>query len=111
MKMLKAVLIVCLIAGVHQAAAQVAPGDAPRVFLDCSYYCDLPHIKTEINWINWVNDAADAQLHVLVTRQQTGAGGSDYTLNFIGLKEFQGKADTLKYVATNNDTEDIVRQG
>ena len=111
MKMPTALLIVCLIAGVNQAPAQQAPGDAPRVFLDCSHYCDLPFIKTEINWINWVNDAADAQLHVLVTRQQTGGGGSDYTLNFIGLKEFQGRVDTLKYVATNNDTEDIVRQG
>ena len=87
------------------------PADAPRVYLDCSYFCDTDYLRTEMKWVNWVRDQADAQVHVLVTRQGTGGGGGEFKLNFIGLKERQGKSDTLTYVSSQNDSEDEVRQG
>ena len=48
---------------------------ALRVFLDCGWYCDFDHLRTEITFVNWVRDRADAQVHVLVTQQTTGGGG------------------------------------
>jgi hypothetical protein len=87
------------------------PADAPRVYLDCSWYCDTDYLRTEMKWVNWVRDQADAQVHVLVTRQGTGGGGGQFKLNFIGLKEREGKSDTLTYVSSQNDSEDEVRQG
>jgi len=109
-----AVLVAALVAAAPGAQAQEvgAPaGDAPRVFLDCSYFCDQNFIKTEINWVNWVRDQADAQVHILVTQQPTGGGGSQYAFNFIGLKERVGKADTLRYVSSTTDTPDQTREG
>jgi hypothetical protein len=88
-----------------------AQGEAPRVFLDCSYYCDSDFLRTDITFVNWVRDRYDAQLVVLVTTQATGGRGTDYTLTFIGEKEFAGRADTLHYVATPDATGDEIRHG
>jgi hypothetical protein len=98
------------VAGGTASAQEQAAADAPRVFLDC-HFCDTNFIRTEMNWVNWVRDAADAQIHVLVTRQSTGGGGQEWVLNFIGRKEYDGRADTLKYISSQNDSEDTMRQG
>jgi hypothetical protein len=92
------------------AAAQQTAAEKLRVFLDCNY-CDMDFMRTEITWIDYMRDRADAHVHVLVTRQQTGGGGGEYTLEFIGLREFVGRTDTLKYVSTVDDTQDLIRRG
>ncbi len=61
--------------------AQVAAPETERqelfVFLDCNgRHCDFDHFRREIDWINWVRDREDADLHLLVTSQRTGGGGS-----------------------------------
>lgn len=83
---------------------------APKVFIDCSY-CDRDYIRTEISFVNYVRDRKDAQVHVLITTQQTGAGGTEYTLLFNGQGEFEGIDNELKYVSGNTDTSDEVREG
>ena len=87
------------------------PADAIRVYLDCSWMCDDQFTRTEINYVNWVRDKADAHVHVLVSRLGTGGGGSQYTLTFTGLKNFLGREDTLRYNASTMDSEDAVRRG
>ena len=94
--------------------AQGAPqsqAEALRVFLDCQYFCDFDHLRQEVTFVNWVRDRADAQVHVLVTRQTTGGGGSEYTLAFIGLEDFAGREDTLQYVSLATDVPDETRNG
>jgi len=83
---------------------------APKVFLDCSY-CDVEYITTEIGFVNYVRDRKEAQIHVLITTQSTGGGGTEYTLAFSGQKEFAGKDDVLKYVSLATDTADERRKG
>ena len=56
---------------------------ALRVYLDCGL-CDLDFLRTEISFVDWVRDRHDAQLYVMVSTQGTGAGGTEYTLTFIG---------------------------
>lgn len=98
--------------GAPGVAAQQAPADEPlRVFIDCSYFCDMDFLRTEINWVSYMRDRADAQVHVLITRENTGGGGQQYVLNFIGLKEFATQSDTLRYVATSEATDDVRRRG
>ena len=112
MKSLACAVLAALVVCADQGQAQTAPpADAPRVFLDCSYYCDVNFIRTEISWVNWVRDQADAGVHVLVTREETGGGGGRWKLNFIGLKDRQGQSDTLQFMTSTNDSEDAVRQG
>src|SRR5688572_4435247 len=91
-------------------AAQQTAAEKLRVYLDCNY-CDMDFMRTEITWIDYMRDRADAQVHVLVTRQTTGGGGGEYTLEFIGLRQMAGRADTLRYLASSEATSDIIRRG
>ncbi|MGQ0562814.1 MAG: hypothetical protein ACT443_13180 [Gemmatimonadota bacterium] len=93
------------------AQAQQPPADALRVFLDCSWYCDDAFVRTEINYVNWVRDRADAQVHVIVSRLATGGGGSQFTLTFTGLRQFEAREDTLRYTASTTDSDDVTRRG
>jgi hypothetical protein len=86
-------------------------GEALRVFLDCRYECDETFLRTEITFVNYVRDRFDAQLLVLVTTQQTGGRGTDFTLTFIGQREFQGRSDTLHHIARQGNTADETRRG
>ncbi|MBT3344400.1 MAG: hypothetical protein HN712_23330 [Gemmatimonadetes bacterium] len=98
-------------------ASTIVPGsttehvtDAPLVFLDCGF-CDVSFIRRQVPFVNWVRDREDAVVHVLITRQGTAAGGSDYALDFIGLKGRSGTEQSLQYVSPPSYTRDEVRQG
>lgn len=111
-------MLASLLALALAAASLQAPGPPPqdqgealRVFLDCQYMCDETYLRTEITFVNYVRDRFDAQLLVLVTTQQTGGRGTDYTLTFIGQREFQGRVDTLHYIAPQGSTSDETRRG
>lgn len=92
------------------ARAQDAPAGQLRVFVDCPY-CDQDFLRTELTWVDYMRDRADADVHILTSRQTTGGGGGEYTLEFIGLRTFAGRTDTLRYVATSEDTPDLIRRG
>ena len=95
------------------ATAQDArPSDQLRVFLDCNARgCDFDYFRTEISFVDYVRDRTDAALHILVSTQPTGGGGTEYTFSFIGLKEMSGVSDTLHYVSANAATDDDRRKG
>jgi len=94
-----------------QDTTRTAQDSAVRVFLDCpDTFCDFDYYRTEITFVNWVRDRTFAQVHVLVTTQQTG-GGQEYTLAFIGLERFAGTADTLRWTSQRTDTQDDIRRG
>jgi hypothetical protein len=80
------------------------------VFLDCNF-CDFDFMRTEINFVDYVRDRQDAQLHILITNQRTGGGGNEFTLHFIGQKELAHVADTLKYVSPPSASQDDLRRG
>lgn len=82
-----------------------------RVFTDCQTRCDTDHFRREIEFVHHVRDQRDADVHVLITRQNTGAGGSRYDLEFIGRRRFAGTTDTLRFVTAETDTEQEVREG
>lgn len=84
---------------------------ALRVFLDCpNGGCDFAYLRTEIRFVNWVRDRQVADVHTLVTRQDTG-GGTEFTLTFIGLREYAAMGDTLRFNTSSTDTEDEQRRG
>jgi hypothetical protein len=79
-----------------------------RVFLDMpATYHD--YIKTEIPYVNYVRDRAVAQVHVLLTEEMAGSGGTRYTLSLMGSQEFSGIDDTLSFCAEPSQSEEIVR--
>jgi hypothetical protein len=79
-----------------------------RVFLDCSRRCDRDHFRREVPFVNYVRDRRVADVHVLITQQRSGAG-SEYAFAFIGLEEFAGRADTLRFIASSTNTSDETR--
>ncbi len=69
-------------------------GEALRVFVDCSgRFCDDDFFRREVPFVNYVRDRQDADVHVLITSQRTGAGGRSFTLDFIGRDGFAGMED------------------
>ena len=83
--------------------------EALTVFLDCDR-CDFSYIRREITFVNYVRDRTEAQVHLLITLERSGAGLA-YTLNFIGQEDFAGVVDTLYYTSSSTDTDDERRQG
>ena len=81
-----------------------------RVFLECGP-CDFDFVRTEIAYVDWMRDRADADVHVIARTQTTGGGGREHTLDFIGLRRYEGKADTLSYLSQRDETQDLTRRG
>jgi hypothetical protein len=93
---------------VQGAMAQSADSCAKsiNVYLNCNF-CYESFLKTEITWVNFVQDQFVADVNLLVATIGTGSGGTDYTLYFQGLKKCNGMNDTLHFVtnAINTDAE------
>jgi hypothetical protein len=70
----------------------------------------MDHFRREVAFIAYVRDRMDAGVHVLVTSQETGAGGMEYTFNFIGLGEHSARNDTLRVASRPDDTDDETRE-
>lgn len=82
-----------------------------RVFLDGQYMMiGSDFIRTEITFVDWVRDPADADLHIIVTSEAAGSGGRAYTFDFIGRKAFEGRVDTLIHTSSQTDTRDETRE-
>lgn len=103
-----------LAAAISPLAAQDAGGDAAaagqvRVFLSCPF-CDFDYVRTEIPWVDWMRERADAQVHVLVSLRPTGGGGQEFTLDFIGLQDQEGRDDSMRYFAGRDNTSEMTRR-
>jgi len=72
-----------------------------KVFVDCSNTgCDMSFIRSEINVVDFLLDRIAADVHILITEQNTGSGGDKYQLIFFGQNRFRNYHDTLYF---NND--------
>jgi len=109
-------LLACFLGHVGGAAAQ-GPARASertaalKVFVDCRFTCDGDFLRHEINVVNYVRDRTEADLHVILTRQPTGGGGTEVSINFIGLHRFTGIDAVLTYTAPQASTADEQREG
>jgi hypothetical protein len=93
------------------AQEHAAPPPPLRVFLDCpSYRCDPDFFHTEFPFADFVRSPQDADVQVLVTEEETGSGGSEYTITALGHQRFEGWADTLKTYTTADATDDGERR-
>ena len=94
------------------APAQTPDSTASRltVFLDCQR-CDEDYLRTEIDFVDYVRQRQAADIHVLVTTQGTGAGGTEYAMRFVGQGPFAGVDEELRFAAGPNDSEDQRREG
>lgn len=103
--------LLCLLAApaLAQEADTLATRQALRVFVDCQgRFCDEDFIRREVPYVNYTRDRQDAQVHVLVTSQQTGGGGRRFTLDFLGREGFEGMDDRLEFSTRANLSEEEI---
>jgi hypothetical protein len=95
------------------SVSRVTAENKPRVFLDCQSgpNCDFDHFRTEIPFVSWVRDRADADVHVVFTSVEAGAGGRQYSLDFIGLRDLASLRDALTYTSMGTDVRAEVVDG
>jgi hypothetical protein len=91
-----------------QSTGRLAP--IPNIYLDCSS-CDVNYIRSNITFVNYVRDQADASIYLLITDQRTGGGGREFTLIFSDFRNEQARSDTLRYSSSSTDTGDERRMG
>jgi hypothetical protein len=91
-------------------AAAAQPASRLRIFLDCDD-CDDDYVRREIEFVDYVRDRKEADVHILVTTQDTAAGGEEWVFRFIGLGRFNGVNDELKYTSLQTTTDDEERAG
>ena len=58
-----------------------------------------------------VRDRTVSDVHVLVTRLQTGAGGQEYTIALVGQGAYASRVDTLSFLTQPSQPSDLVRRG
>jgi hypothetical protein len=113
---LPGVALTLAVAIVPDALAQEATSEPSpatlQVFLDCNAHeCDFDHFRRQIPWVTWVRNREDADLHLLITDQETGGGGQRYTLSYLGRRRLEGTDKTLFFVSEATQTDAEVREG
>ncbi|HKJ02357.1 MAG TPA: hypothetical protein VJ997_07880 [Longimicrobiales bacterium] len=103
-------------AAAQDDAAAARTNGALRVYLDCQGgwrggVCDGNLYRQEITFVNWVRQPQDAQVHVILTSQSAGGGGTRYTLDFLGREGLGDLVDQFTYSASVTDVQDETLQG
>jgi len=88
------------------AAQPLSPPTLVRVFLDCQYECDRDYLVQNITFVDYVRDRTVSDIHLLVTTQETGGGGTAWTLKFIGQGYYMGQDRTLTLNTPQDATSD-----
>jgi hypothetical protein len=113
-------VVIAVIACAGHAAAQTPPQPAPqtpappsaallRVFLDCGD-CFEEYLRDEMRWVDFVRQREDADVHLLSSSNDTGGGGREIVLRFVGAGRFQGTDQNLRVVTLTGDPEDTRRR-
>lgn len=92
--------------GAEESVAGPNDPALPRVFVDCqTFRCNRQYFRTEIDWVNWVRDPQDADVHVIMTSEGAGAGGREFRFDLMGREEFAGYEQEHVFRALSTDTE------
>ena len=79
-----------------------------RVYLDCGD-CFSSFLRDQINWVDFVRQPQDADVVLLSSTRETGGGGTEYLLRFVGAGRFQDTDRELRALAMTGDPEDLRR--
>lgn len=83
-------------------------GQRLRVYLDCD--CFQSYLRDQINWVDFVRQPQDADVHLLSNTRGTGGGGREVTLRFVGIGAFAGVDHDLRVVTITGETENVRRE-
>ncbi len=95
--------------------AQAPTGQSARlrVYLDCGGEfhsgCYEEYLRDEIRFVDFVRQPQDADVHLLSSSNETGGGGREVVLRFVGMGRFAGIDHDLRAVSVTGDTENTRR--
>jgi hypothetical protein len=81
---------------------------ALKIYIDCNY-CDQAYFREHFTLVSYVRDRKEADVQIIISEMETGSGGSEYTLQFLGRGRFEGKNDTLTFSLPADFTEEEER--
>ncbi len=81
------------------------------VFLDAPWWLDSDFIREQIPIVNYVRDKEVADVHILMTRHGAGSAGTNYSISFIGGRQFRGLDHDMTYWAPSTNSSDDTRRG
>jgi hypothetical protein len=79
-----------------------------RVYLDCD--CFQSYLRDQIDWVDFVRQPQDADVHLLSDTRGTGGGGREVTMRFVGVGALDGVDHDLRVVTMTGETENVRRQ-
>jgi hypothetical protein len=103
--------------GAQTPPPQTPPAQAPpataetsrlRVYLDCD--CFQTYLREEIDWVDFVRQPQDADVHLLSNSSGTGGGGREVVLRFVGAGRFKGADYELRVVTVTGEPENLRRE-
>ncbi len=87
---------------------QLSKNETIKVYIDCNS-CDIQYFKENFTFINYVRDRKESDVQIIITQMETGSGGVEYSLQFIGRNRFKQISDTLKFSLPTDYTKDEAR--
>jgi hypothetical protein len=115
-----AVLLILASTSPQPVQAQEPGGDLgelssspPAVFLDCQSRrnCNQNQFMTEVEFVRWVRDRADSDIHLIFTSQGMSGGARQYTLDFVGQGPYEGLNEQLTFHEDAQDVQAEVMDG
>ena len=86
------------------------PNTLLTVYLDCRG-CNSSFIRSEIDFINFVRDQSAAEVHLIITRNGTASGGTQYRLNYLGQDDLEALSNEFIFTSYDSDTAEEERNG
>lgn len=103
-------LSICIACAGTTSFSQVKLDRKLKVFFDCESGCDHDFIRSKIKVVDFVLDRLAADVHVLVSSAENGAGGYNCQLIFFGQNDFAHRKDTLHCILQANTTQVEARE-
>jgi len=93
----------------HADTSDTLRKGALKIYIDCRG-CDMNYTREEVPYVNYVRDVKEAEVFILVTDQNAGSGGRQYTYTFQGQFRYEGMNDTLSFTSNPNLTSTEIRE-
>ncbi len=103
------IVVVALVCVLPSGVAAQDTNGRLKVYLDCTN-CFGDYIREEVDMVEYVRDPAEADVHILVSRSDTGSGGTERAVALIGIGRFKGLDFRSRALSQSGDTEDTQRQ-
>lgn len=101
------ILLTAIFFPLTSLAQNTQESGVPNVYVDCNR-CPVSYIRTNVDFVNYVRDQADADIYLRITNASTGSG-RQYILDFRGISPFSSRRDTLVFESPNTATSDEER--